>query len=183
MSRLEKKIALSGVTVKKEIGLITFSGEKGSVCQTFPSTVDFIIKDGFASVDIALSERKNRKALQGLYIALVKNHVKGVREGYRHIIKIVGIGWQVNIKEKQVLEFILGYPYPIYFVLPSSVTVSVIRQQREETYIALDSPDKQLLGEVTANIKRLRKSDPYKGKGIYKEGDYIIRKDKKASGK
>ncbi len=128
------------------------------------------------------SEIKRHKSLHGLYRALLANLVVGVTEGYTVNLEVVGVGYKAAC-ENNVLELSLGYSHPIFFALPSEIKASALTEKGKNPIITLQSIDKQLIGQVAAKIKSLRKSEPYKGKGVKTAGEAIRRKLGKAAGK
>ena len=129
------------------------------------------------------SNQKLHKAFHGLYRSLIHNMVVGVTTGYAKTMQLIGVGYRVSLHGDNTLELKLGYAHPIYFVLPPEVTAKVELLRGGPPSIHLKSIDKQLLGQVAARIKALRKPDPYKGKGVIIQGQPIRRKVGKKVGK
>ncbi len=165
----------SGVDVSVAGDTVTVKGPKGSLTQTLPPVVTVEVDDGTVSVSRANDERKS-KALHGLMRSLVNNMVLGVSEGFRKDLEIVGVGYRANAKGPAKLELSLGYSHSITVDAPEGVTFDV----PEPTKIGVLGIDKQIVGQVAAEIRSLRKPEPYKGKGVRYAGERIIRKAGKA---
>ena len=172
MSRIGKAIITvpAGVTITENNGVVTEKGPKGELTQTLTEGITLEQKDGELTVNRP-SDSKQHKALHGLYRALINNMVVGVTEGYKINMEIFGVGYRVQQKGKD-LEFSLGYSHPILIEAPEGVTFSV----DGNTKFAIEGSDKQQVGQIAANIRRLRKDDPYKGKGIRYAGEQVRRK-------
>jgi large subunit ribosomal protein L6 len=169
MSRIGKKpIPLPG-GVKVQIGeQLQVTGPKGALTVPVPKGIKVEQKDGRLEVLRASDEYA---ALHGLTRALAANAVQGVSAGFTRELDIVGIGYRADIKGK-VATFTLGYSHPIEFLLPDGVDMKVDKQ----THLILTGHDRQLLGQVAANIRALRKPDPYKNKGIRYTGEVLRKK-------
>jgi large subunit ribosomal protein L6 len=178
MSRIGKlPIAVpSGVDVTLDERLVTVKGPKGTLSHTVaaPITVGKG-EDGVIEVARPDDERQS-KSLHGLTRTLIANMVQGVTEGYEKRLEIVGVGYRVLSKGPTQLEFQLGYSHPITFNAPEGITFTVDGPTR----LGVQGIDKQLVGEVAANIRKLRKPEPYKGKGVRYAGETIRRKVGKA---
>ncbi|WP_067441143.1 50S ribosomal protein L6 [Nocardioides jensenii] len=178
MSRIGKlPITLpSGVDVQIEQSLVTVKGPKGSLSHNVaaPITVERG-EDGVLEVKRPNDERESR-SLHGLTRTLINNMVVGVTEGYEKKLEIVGVGYRVLSKGPTQLEFQLGYSHSITFNAPEGITFTV----EGPTKLGVAGIDKQLVGEVAANIRKLRKPEPYKGKGVRYSGEHIRRKVGKA---
>ena len=166
----------SGVDVAIEERVVTVKGPKGTLTHTVaaPITVDRA-EDGSVQVQRPNDERESR-SLHGLTRTLIANMVTGVTEGYEKKLEIVGVGYRVLSKGPTQLEFQLGYSHPITFNAPDGITFTV----EGPTRLGVQGIDKQLVGEVAANIRKLRKPEPYKGKGVRYAGEQIRRKVGKA---
>ncbi|MDQ6687340.1 MAG: 50S ribosomal protein L6 [Actinomycetota bacterium] len=166
----------SGVDVTLEQSLVTVKGPKGTLSHSVaaPITVDRG-DDGTLEVRRPNDERQS-KALHGLTRTLISNMVTGVTQGYEKRLEIVGVGYRVLSKGPTQLEFQLGYSHPITFTAPEGITFTV----EGTTRLGVQGIDKQLVGEVAANIRKLRKPEPYKGKGVRYSGEHIRRKVGKA---
>ena len=166
----------SGVDVTVESSTVTVKGPKGTLSHTVasPITVDRA-DDGALEVKRPDDERTSR-SLHGLTRTLIANMVTGVTDGYEKKLEIVGVGYRVLSKGPTQLEFQLGYSHPIVFNAPDGITFAV----ENPTRLGVQGIDKQLVGEVAANIRKLRKPEPYKGKGIRYVGEQVRRKVGKA---
>jgi large subunit ribosomal protein L6 len=166
----------SGVDVAIEERQVTVKGPKGTLSHTVaaPITVGKG-EDGSVEVKRPNDERESR-SLHGLTRTLIANMVTGVTEGYEKKLEIVGVGYRVLSKGPTQLEFQLGYSHPITFNAPEGITFTVDGPTR----LGVQGIDKQLVGEVAANIRKLRKPEPYKGKGVRYAGEQIRRKVGKA---
>jgi large subunit ribosomal protein L6 len=166
----------SGVDVAIEDSTVTVKGPKGTLSHTVaaPITVE---KGDSGAVEVRRpdDERKSR-SLHGLTRTLINNMVVGVTDGYEKKLEIVGVGYRVLSKGPTQLEFQLGYSHPITFQAPDGITFTV----ESPTKLGVQGIDKQLVGEVAANIRKLRKPEPYKGKGVRYAGEHIRRKVGKA---
>jgi len=166
----------SGVDVSIEERLVTVKGPKGTLSHTVaaPITVDKG-ENGAVEVTRPDDERESR-SLHGLTRTLIANMVTGVTDGYEKKLEIVGVGYRVLSKGPTQLEFQLGYSHPIIFDAPEGITFTV----EGPTKLGVVGIDKQLVGEVAANIRKLRKPEPYKGKGVRYAGEVVRRKVGKA---
>ncbi|MFD5869216.1 50S ribosomal protein L6 [Corynebacterium sp. NPDC060344] len=172
MSRIGKNpIAVpNGVTATIEGQDVTVKGPKGELSVTIPAPITASQEDGKIVVARPDDHRKNR-SLHGLSRSLIDNMVVGVTQGYTIKMEIFGVGYRVQKKGKD-LEFALGYSHPVLIEAPEGVTFDV----DGNTKLSVSGIDKQQVGQIAANIRRLRKDDPYKGKGIRYEGEQIRRK-------
>jgi len=153
---------------------VTVSGPKGRLSLEVAEPIDVSQEDGVVRVTRPSDEGKVR-SLHGLSRTLVANMVTGVTEGYRKTLEIVGVGYRVQPRGSAV-EFALGFSHPVTVAPPDGVTLRV----ETPTRLVVEGIDKQLVGEVAANIRKLRKPDPYKGKGVRYQGEQIRRKVGKA---
>ncbi len=171
MSRIAKKpITIpEGVTLKLEADLLTIKGPKGELNLKIHPLVRIEEKEKQIWVTVLQPEVKQQKALWGLFFRLIVNMLKGVTDGYEKKLEVVGIGFKVALQGNKLILHV-GYSHPIEFVLPEGIKASI-----EKNTITLIGIDKQLIGEIAAQIRRIRKPEPYKGKGI-KYSDEIIRK-------
>jgi large subunit ribosomal protein L6 len=165
----------SGVEVAIDGPLVTVKGPKGTLSHTVVTPITVEKNDGVLSVTRPDDERESR-ARHGLTRTLVNNMVVGVTEGYEKRLEIVGVGYRVLSKGPTQLEFQLGYSHSITFNAPEGITFTVDGPTR----LGVQGIDKQLVGEVAANIRKLRKPEPYKGKGVRYAGEHIRRKVGKA---
>ena len=177
MSRIGRMpvVVPSGVDVAIDGSLVTVKGPKGTLSHTVVSPITVEKNDGVLNVTRPDDERESRSR-HGLTRTLVNNMVVGVTEGYEKKLEIVGVGYRVLSKGPTQLEFQLGYSHPITFNAPDGITFTV----ESPTRLAVQGIDKQLVGEVAANIRKLRKPEPYKGKGVRYAGEHIRRKVGKA---
>ncbi|WP_289733152.1 50S ribosomal protein L6 [Paramuribaculum intestinale] len=181
MSRIGKApIAIpAGVTVKVSGDVVTVKGPKGELSQKFNPDLQITVEDGQLTL-VRPSDDREHRAQHGLYRALIHNMVVGVSEGYRKEMELVGVGYRAAATG-QVLELSLGYSHAIYIKLPPEVKVEAKSERNKNPLIILESDDKQLLGQVCAKIRSLRKPEPYKGKGIKFVGEVIRRKSGKSA--
>ena len=172
MSRIGKKpIAVpEGVTVKVVAGAVDVRGPKGELTQRVPPGIAFELSDSTLEARI-VGEAPGLNKFQGLARSLVANAVKGVSDGFTRELDIVGIGYRAEVKGRQVV-FALGYSHQVVFDLPDGIEVKVDRQ----THIVVSGIDRQLVGQVAADIRSLRKPDPYKQKGIRYTGEVLKKK-------
>jgi large subunit ribosomal protein L6 len=172
MSRIGKKpiVLPKGVTVKVNDDAVEVQGPKGKLRQPIPPGVRFAQEDGSLVASMVRADDELKK-FYGLARSLVANAVTGVTEGFKKELDIVGIGYRAELKGKQV-QFALGYSHPILFNIPSGIDIAVDKQ----THITVTGVDRQLVGQVAANIRRLRKPDPYKQKGVRYTGEVLKKK-------
>jgi large subunit ribosomal protein L6 len=172
MSRIGKKpITIpKGVTVKVDGSTVDVKGPKGQLKQPLPPGVNAVVEDGHLLTRKAGEERELDK-FHGLARSLVNNAVLGVTEGWKKELDIVGVGYRAELKGKQ-LVLSLGYSHPIVFDLPQGIDVAVEKQ----THITVTGVDRQLVGQVAANLRRLRKPDPYQQKGVRYTGEVLKKK-------
>ena len=177
MSRIGKlPIAVpSGVDVAIDERLVTVKGPKGTLSHNVAAPITVEKADGILEVKRPDDERESR-SLHGLTRTLINNMVVGVTEGYEKKLEIVGVGYRVLSKGPTQLEFQLGYSHPIIFDAPDGITFAV----EGPTKLGVQGIDKQLVGETAAKIRKLRKPEPYKGKGIRYAGEVVRRKVGKA---
>lgn len=176
MSRIGKKpISIpAGVEVKYNDGVVTIKGKQGELSQELLGGITLEVGDGEVSL-VRPSEQKEHKAKHGLYRALVQNMVVGVSEGYKKSLELVGVGFKATT-QGNLLNLDLGYSHSIIFQIPSEVKVSAESPKGAAPIVHLESADKQLVGQVAAKLKSLRKPEPYKGKGVKFVGEQIRRK-------
>ena len=170
----------AGVTVNVENNVVTVKGPKGELTQAVNPDLDIQIDGNILTVSRPSDNREHR-AQHGLYRALINNMVVGVSTGYRKEMELVGVGYRAA-SNGQVLELSLGFSHAIYIQLPKEVKVEAKTERNKNPLIILESGDKQLLGQVCAKIRSLRKPEPYKGKGIKFVGEVIRRKSGKSAG-
>lgn len=170
----------AGVTVKVDNNTVTVKGPKGELTQTVNPDLSVKVEDNHIILTRPTDDREHR-AQHGLYRALIHNMVVGVSTGYRKEMELVGVGYRATATG-QVLELALGFSHAIYIKLPAEVKVEAKTERNKNPLIILESDDKQLLGQVCAKIRSLRKPEPYKGKGIKFVGEIIRRKSGKSAG-
>ncbi|MCR9252721.1 MAG: 50S ribosomal protein L6 [bacterium] len=183
MSRIGKKpITLpKDVTVTIDGNIVTSKGPKGELTQTIDPDMVVKMEEGQVVVERP-TEQKRHKAMHGLYRSLINNMVEGVSEGYSKKLELVGVGYKAAVSQN-VLELNLGYSHNIYLAVPTEVKVTAETQKGKNPIVTLESADKQLIGQVAAKIRSLRKIEPYKGKGIKFVGEQIRRKAGKTAAK
>lgn len=181
MSRVGKKpIPIpSGVNVAIKEGEVEISGPKGKLSLEIPSPIRVITEDGKILVERSSDERKV-KALHGLIRSLLNNMVIGVTQGYKKELEIVGTGYSARMEGKKLILQV-GFSHPVFFQPPEGITLSV-RKERN-TIITVEGIDKQKVGEVAAEIRRIKPPDPYKGKGIRYKGEIVHLKPGKKGAK
>jgi len=172
MSRIGKMpVAIpSGVEVNLSGQNISIKGPKGTLTHNFPELIK-VVKEESSVVVNRVNDERAAKSLHGLSRTIVSNMITGVTQGYSKKIVITGVGYKVALKGKD-LEFALGYSHPVLFPAPTGITYSV----ESPTEFTISGVDKQLVGETAAKIQKLRKSDPYKGKGVHLLGQRVRRK-------
>ena len=169
----------AGVTVQVKDNVVTVKGPKGELSQEINPAITIEQEGNLLEVKRPNDERQNR-AMHGLYRALIHNMVVGVSTGYKKEMELVGVGYRATATG-QVLELSLGYSHAIYIKLPPEIKVEAKTERNKNPLIILESSDKQLLGQVCAKIRSLRKPEPYKGKGIKFVGEVIRRKSGKSA--
>lgn len=169
----------SGVNVTVKDSLVTVKGPKGELHQKIDPDMIVEVNDGNIEVKRPSDEKKH-KAMHGLYRSLINNMVVGVSEGYKQQLELVGVGYRAQ-NTGQILELSLGYSHPIHIELPKEVSVEAKTDRKSNPLITLESADKQLLGQVCAKLRSLRKPEPYKGKGVRFLGEQIRRKAGKSA--
>ena len=172
MSRIGKApiTVPSGVDIKVDGQTVTVKGPKGELTQVLPDPITVTLEEGTLTV-VRPDDHRDNRSLHGLSRSLVNNMVVGVTEGYKQDMEIFGVGYRVVAKGKD-LEFALGYSHPVPVAATEGITFAV----DGATKFSISGIDKQQVGQVAANIKRLRKHDPYKGKGIRYAGEQVRRK-------
>ena len=172
MSRIGKKpIAIpKGVTVKVDGNTIDVKGPKGQMRQSLPPGISAVLEDG-QLVAKKESEARELSKFHGLARSLMNNAVQGVAEGWKRELDIVGVGYRAELKGQQVV-IALGYSHPILFDVPKGIEVAVEKQ----THLTVTGVDRQLVGQVAANLRRLRKPDPYQQKGVRYTGEVLKKK-------
>jgi large subunit ribosomal protein L6 len=171
----------AGVTIDiAKDNTVTVKGPKGTLTQAVNPEFEIKIEEGHLHIARPSDDREHR-AQHGLYRSLLNNMVIGVSTGYRKEMELVGVGYRATATG-QVLELALGYSHAIFIKLPAEIKVEAKTERNKNPLIILESDDKQLLGQVCAKIRSLRKPEPYKGKGIKFVGEVIRRKSGKTAG-
>jgi len=183
MSRIgQAPIAVpAGVEVAISGDSVTVKGKLGELSQEVSSGITVKMEDSTITLERP-SDAKEHKAKHGLYRALINNMIVGVNEGYSHTLELIGVGYRAS-SQGQLLELALGYSHNFLINIPKEVKIETTMEKGKAPTIKLSSYDKQLLGAVTANIRSLRKPEPYKGKGIKFQGEHIRRKAGKSAAK
>ncbi len=183
MSRIGKlPISIpSGVTVSVKDNIVSVKGPKGELSQAVSPELEVKVEDGHISLTRKSDEREVR-SMHGLYRSLINNMVKGVSEGFSKTMELVGVGYRAA-NQGQILELSLGFTHSIFMQMPKEVKVETKSERNKNPLIILESADKQLLGQVCAKIRSFRMPEPYKGKGIRFENEYVRRKSGKSAGK
>jgi large subunit ribosomal protein L6 len=179
MSRIGKKpIPIpKGVTVKVAEDAVEVQGPKGKLRQPVPPGITFAQEDGTLVASLAREEGELRK-FHGLARSLVANAVTGVTDGFKKELDIVGVGYRAELKGKQV-HFALGYSHPVVYDIPAGIDIAVDKQ----THVTVTGVDRQLVGQVAANIRNMRRPDPYKQKGVRYTGEVLKKKVGKTGAK
>jgi large subunit ribosomal protein L6 len=172
MSRIGKKpISIpKGVTVKVDGNTVDVKGPKGQLRQPLPPGITAAVEDGQLVTKKARDERALDK-FHGLARSLVSNAVTGVTEGFKKELDIVGVGYRAELRDKKVV-LALGYSHPIVFDVPAGIDVAIEKQ----THLTVTGVDRQLVGQVAANLRRLREPDPYQQKGVRYTGEQLKKK-------
>ncbi len=184
MSRIGKQpvTVASGVTVTVDKNnIITVKGPKGELKQAIDRDMKIDVKDGQINV-IRPTDQIRHRAMHGLYRSLISNMAKGVTEGYKKDLELVGVGFKAS-NQGNVLDLALGYSHNIIFEVPKELKIATVTEKGQNPKITLECIDKQLLGQVAAKLRGLRKPEPYKGKGVKYSGEQVRRKAGKTAGK
>jgi large subunit ribosomal protein L6 len=179
MSRIGKKpITIpKGVTVKVLEGAVEVQGPKGKLTQAHPAGINFELADGHLTAKRGTDDPELGK-FHGLARTLVANAVTGVTDGFKRELDIVGVGYRAELKGKQVI-LALGYSHAVVFDIPAGIDVAIDKQ----THLTVTGVDRQLVGQVAANLRRLREPDPYKQKGVRYTGEVLKKKAGKTGAK
>lgn len=164
----------AGVNVSVKDHVVTVKGPKGELVQNINPDIEVEIKEGEITLKRP-SDNKEHRSLHGLYRSLINNMIVGVSEGFVKKMELVGVGFRAAATG-QILELSLGFSHPIHIQLPKEIKVEAVTDRKSNPVITLESYDKQLLGQVCAKIRSLRKPEPYKGKGIRFVGEEVRRK-------
>ena len=175
MSRIGKKpvVVPAGVTATIESGTLSVKGPKGTLAMPLSDNIKYEVAEGSISVQPANDSREAR-AFWGMQRTLVQNLITGVTEGFTKVLEITGVGYRANLQGKN-LKLQLGYSHDVDFAVPEGITIVT----PDQTTVQISGIDKQQVGQVAAEIRRWRKPEPYKGKGIKYAGEYIFRKEGK----
>jgi large subunit ribosomal protein L6 len=184
MSRIGKQpvVTPSGVTVTvNKDNVLTVKGPKGELKQEIDRDITIEVKDGQVNFARPTDQIRHR-ALHGLYRSLVDNMVVGVTEGFKKNLELVGVGFKAS-SQGNLLDLSLGFSHNIIFEIPKELSVKTAQEKGDNPKIYLEGIDKQLIGQVAAKLRGLRKPEPYKGKGVRYVGEVVRRKAGKAAGK
>ena len=184
MSRIGKApvVVPSGVTVSVDsANVLTVKGPKGELKQEIDRDITVEVADNKVNFKRPTDQIRHR-ALHGLYRALVANMVSGVTNGYKKELELVGVGYKASA-QGNLLDLSLGFSHNIVFEIPKELKVTAGQEKGENPKVVLEGIDKQLLGQVAAKLRSLRKPEPYKGKGVKYKGEQVRRKAGKAAGK
>lgn len=184
MSRIGKK-AISipegvTITVGKD-NVVTVKGKKGELKQAIDRDITAEVKDGQLQLNRPTDQIRHR-AMHGLYRALIANLVKGVTDGYERKLELIGVGFKAA-NQGNLLDLSLGFSHNIVFEVPKELKVATAQEKGQNPIITLEGIDKQLIGQVAAKLRGLRKPEPYKGKGVRYVGEVVRKKAGKAAGK
>ena len=184
MSRIGKKSITvpEGVTITVgKDNVVTVKGKKGELKQAIDRDITVEVKDGQVIFGRPTDQIRHR-AMHGLYRALIANLVKGVTDGYARKLELIGVGFKAA-NQGNVLDLALGYSHNIIFEVPKELKVATEQLKGQNPIITLEGIDKQLIGQVAAKLRSLRKPEPYKGKGVRYVGEVVRKKAGKAAGK
>lgn len=168
------------ISVEKD-NVVTVKGPKGTLSTQVDRDINVAIEDGTLTVTRP-TEQKRHKAMHGLYRSLINNMVEGVSNGFTKQLELVGVGYKASLAGT-TLELALGYSHNVFIALPKEVTATAVTEKGKNPIVTLTSIDNQLLGQVAAKIRSLRKVEPYKGKGVRFVGEIIRRKAGKTASK
>lgn len=171
----------AGVDVKIDGNTVVIKGKLGELTQVVNGNMDIVVEDNTLVLN-RKDETKDTRSKHGLYRSLINNMVIGVSEGFKIVQELVGVGFRAS-NQGQVLDLSLGYSHHIYFQVPEEIVVETISDKGKNPLVVLTSADKQLVGQVAAKIRSLRKPEPYKGKGVRYKGEEVRRKAGKTAGK
>lgn len=173
MSRLGKiPVAIpAGVTVTLENGVLTVAGPKATLAREVKPDVNIVIEG--SEVTLSPGDTTAAKALWGTYAAHLRNMITGVTEGFTRILEIEGVGYRAEVKGSEIVLNV-GFSHSVPLTIPEAISAEVVKN-----VITLTGPDKEALGQFAANVRKVKKPEPYKGKGIRYQGEFIIRKQGK----
>ena len=184
MSRIGKQpvVAPDGVTISvNKDNVVTVKGPKGELKQAIDRDITVEVKDGQITFARPTDQIRHR-AMHGLYRSLVSNLVKGVTDGYVRKLELIGVGFKAA-NQGNVVDLSLGFSHNIVFEIPKEIKVVTAQEKGQNPVITLEGIDKQLIGQVAAKLRGLRKPEPYKGKGVRYVGEVVRKKAGKAAGK
>src|SRR5580693_3276620 len=184
MSRIGKQPVVLPKGVTASVGsdnVISVKGPKGELKEAIDRDITVTVNEGEVTFGRPTDQIRHR-ALHGLYRSLVSNMVKGVTEGYQRKLELIGVGFKAS-NQGNLLDLALGYSHNIIFEIPKELKVATSQEKGQNPTIVLEGVDKQLIGQVAAKIRGLRKPEPYKGKGVRYTGEVVRKKAGKAAGK
>ncbi|HVU83632.1 MAG TPA: 50S ribosomal protein L6 [Puia sp.] len=184
MSRIGKKpvVIPKGTTVSvSNDNIVTVKGPKGELKQAIDRDIKVEVKNDQIEISRPTDQIRHR-SMHGLYRALMANMIKGVSDGYKRQLELIGVGFKAS-NQGNLLDLALGFSHNIIFEVPKELKVATAQEKGENPKIILEGSDKQLLGQVAAKIRGLRKPEPYKGKGVRYTGEVVRKKAGKAAGK
>ena len=184
MSRIGKQPVKLPAGVTVTVGsdnVVTVKGPKGELKETIDRDITVTVNDGQVTFTRPTDQIRHR-AMHGLYRALIANLVKGVTEGFKKELELVGVGYKAA-NTGNLLDLALGYSHNIIFEVPKELKVTTVTEKGQNPKITIEGTDKQLLGQVAAKLRSLRKPEPYKGKGVKYTDEVLRRKAGKAVGK
>ncbi len=184
MSRIGKKpiVVPNGVTITvSPDNVVTVKGPKGELKQEIDRDIKIEVKDGQMNI-LRPTEQIRHRAMHGLYRSILANLVKGVTDGYTRKLELIGVGFKAS-NQGNVLDLALGFSHNIVFEVPKELKVATAQEKGQNPLITLEGIDKQLIGQVAAKLRSLRKPEPYKGKGVRYVGEIVRKKAGKAAGK
>jgi large subunit ribosomal protein L6 len=184
MSRIGKQpvIIPQGVTISVgNDNVVSVKGPKGELKQPIDRDIKVVVQEGQLVLERPTDQIRHR-AMHGLYRAILANLVKGVTDGYKKDLELVGVGYKAS-HQGNLLDLSLGFSHNIVFEIPKELKVATAQEKGQNPTISLEGIDKQLIGQVAAKIRGLRKPEPYKGKGVKYKGEVVRRKAGKAAGK
>jgi large subunit ribosomal protein L6 len=184
MSRIGKKpvVLPKGVTVTVgSDNVLVIKGPKGELKQEIDRDIKVEVKEGEIEF-VRPTDQIRHRALHGLYRSLAANMVKGVTDGYKRQLELIGVGFKAS-NQGNILDLALGYSHNIIFEIPKELKLATSQEKGQNPLISLEGSDKQLIGQVAAKIRGLRKPEPYKGKGVRYVGEVVRKKAGKAAGK
>ena len=168
------------VTIGKD-NIVTVKGPKGELKEAVDRDITMEVKDDQVSL-VRPTDQIRHRAMHGLYRSLISNMIKGVTDGYKRNLELIGVGFKAS-SQGNVLDLSLGYSHNIIFEVPKELKVATQQEKGQNPTILLEGIDKQLLGQVASKLRGLRKPEPYKGKGVRYVGEVVRKKAGKAAGK